>query len=250
MTAVLDVVLLHAFPLWSALYDDVRDLLAGTCRLHTPDLPGFGTAPLAPGEPSLDRSADAVVGYLDAAGVARAVVGGTSMGGYVAMALLRRYPERVSGLVLVDTKAGADPVPARANRERIAATVLADASTDVVLAEVVPMLLGETTVRTRPAVVDRVRSWAAAARPEAVAWAQRAMAARPDSFAVLRSADVPALVVVGAEDRLSSVDDAQAMADALPQGRLVVLEGAGHLTPVEVPDAFAGALTAHLASWR
>lgn len=246
---MVDLVLLHAFPVWSAMYDDVRDQLGVACRLHTPDLPGFGAAALPGAEPSLDHYADAVVGHLDAAGVERAVIGGTSMGGYVAMALLRRHPGRVAGLVLVDTKAGADPEPARANRERIASAVLASGAVDVVLAEVCPLLVGQTTERDRPEVVARVRTWAAAARPEAVAWAQRAMAARPDSFAALGGAAVPALVVVGAEDRLSPVDDARAMAEALPHGELVVLAGAGHLTPVEAPGEFAAAVTGFLSAW-
>lgn len=235
----MDVVLLHAFPVWSAMYDDVRTALRGRCRLLTPDLRGFGGAALGSDPPSLDRYADDVVRLLDAEDVDAAVVGGTSIGGYATMALLRRHPDRVAGVVLADTKAGSDPEPARANRERIATTVLEQGGVEVVLSDVYPMLLGETTLASRPDVAARVRGWVAAADPAAVAWAQRAMAARPDSFDVLRATDVPAVVVVGEEDRLSTLDDARAMADALPQGRLAVLPGAGHLTPVEVPAAFA-----------
>jgi len=240
-------ILIHAFPLWSALYDDVRGRLAQRCELITPDLRGFGGAPLPPDDrPSLDRYADDVVRDLDDRGIDRAYVGGTSLGGYVTMAVLRRYPDRVLGVVLADTKAGADPDAARENRERIAATVLAEGSLRVVHQDVAPALLGETTKTDRPEVVARVRDWVSAADPAAVAWAQRAMAARPDSLATLRSADVPALVIVGAEDRLASLADAGAMVEALPQGRLAVLPGAGHLTPVEAPDAFAAAVESFL----
>ncbi len=247
MGAPVHLVLLHAFPLWSALYDDVRAGLGARAALTTPDLRGFGGTPLGDAEPSLDVLADDVARHLDELGLDAATVGGTSMGGYVAMAFCRRHPDRVAGLLLVDTKAGADADPAKANRERIARTVLAEANPRVLLDDVYPALLGETSHATRPDVAGRVRRWVEAADPAAVAWAQRAMAARSDSLATLAAADVPALVVVGAEDRLVPLDDARAMADALPQGRLVVLPGAGHLTPVEVPEAFTGAVGDFLA---
>ena len=236
----LPLVLLHAFPLSSQMWAPQLERLTDR-RVVTPDQRGFGASPLEADAPDLDRCADDVVALLDRFGLDRVVLGGLSMGGYVAMALLRRHPERVQALLLADTKAGADPEPARANRLRIADAVEARGSA-VLVEEVLPALLGQTTADTRPDVVDSVRAMVEQAPPPAAAWAQRAMAARPDSFDVLASTDVPALVVVGAEDLLSPLDDARAMADALPQGRLVVLEGAGHLSAVETPDAFAGAV--------
>ncbi len=233
------VVLLHAFPLWSGMWDEVRAALAGTCRVLTPDLRGFGRSPLGEDLPSLEAMADDVVALLDRLGLERVALGGVSMGGYVAMALLRRHAHRLRSLILADTKAGADPPPARENRERIARTVLAERSPRVLVADVLPMLLGETTVRSRPGVVDRVRAMVEAAPPEAVAWAQRAMSARPASLDVLAGAQVPALVLVGEEDTVSPLPDAEAMAAALPDAQLEVIPGAGHLSAVEVPEHFA-----------
>ncbi len=241
------VVLLPAFPLASTMYDAIRPLLAASCELLTPDLRGFGAAPLGGEQPSLDVYADDVARLLDAHAVDRAVVGGTSMGGYATMALLRRHPDRVAGVVLADTTAAADAEPARQNRERIARAVVEDGSVDVVLADVFPRLLGDTSEQSRPEVVARVREWVASAAPEAVAWAQRAMAARPDSFATLRDCGVPGLVMVGDEDRITNVEAAQAMAKALPRGELAVLPGSGHLSPVETPEAFAFAVAGWLS---
>ncbi|HSV65219.1 MAG TPA: alpha/beta fold hydrolase [Mycobacteriales bacterium] len=241
------LVLLHAFPLTSAMWDDVRPALPTTTRVVTPDQRGFGASPLGGDPPSLDTVADDVAALLDSLGVRRAVVGGLSMGGYVAMAFCRRYGDRVAGLVLADTKAAADPEPAAANRLRIAERVLGEEGSGVLLHTVFPLLLGATTERERPAVVDQVRTMVAAAPPAGVAWAQRAMAARPDSFDTLRRVAVPALVIAGAEDRLSTVEDARAMAEALPDARLVTIPAAGHLSAVEQPAAFAAAVTDFLA---
>lgn len=241
----LPLVLLHAFPLSSTMWREQREVLSPRCRVLTPDQRGFGASALGTDEPSLDACADDVAALLDRLGLASAVLGGLSMGGYVAMAFLRRHPARVQALLLADTKAAADPAPARDNRLRIADAV-EQGGTQVLVDDVLPSLLGRTTTITRPEVTGRVEALVRAAPPAGAAWAQRAMAARPDSLEVLRGADVPALVVVGEQDALSPVDDARAMVDALPQGRLIVLPGAGHLSAVEVPAAFAEAVSGWL----
>jgi pimeloyl-ACP methyl ester carboxylesterase len=241
----LPVVLLHAFPVSSQMWLAQREELAGVCRVLTPDLRGFGKSALPDLDrdaPSLDDMAADVAAMLDERGIERAVLGGLSMGGYVIMAFLRRHPGRARALILADTKATADPEPARANRLRIADTALAESSTRVVLDEVLPNLLGRSTFADRTDVVDAVRGMAAAVSPAAVAWAQRAMAGRPESFATLASVSVPSLVVVGEEDVLSTLDDARAMVDALPDARLVTIAEAGHLSAVEQPEAFTEAV--------
>lgn len=237
----LPVVLLHAFPLSSAMWLEQRNGLGDVCRVITPDLRGFGGSQLGYDEPSLDHMADDVAGLLDKLAVDRIVLGGLSMGGYVAMAFLRRHGDRVAGLLLADTKASEDAEAARANRHRIADALDESGTTQVLLDDVLPALMGETTVVERPMIQGRVRALVEDAPPAAAAWAQRAMAARPDSFDTLRAVAVPALVVAGEQDTLSSVADAQAMVDALPDARLVVVPRSGHLTAVEVPEAFNAA---------
>jgi pimeloyl-ACP methyl ester carboxylesterase len=236
------VVLLHAFPLSSAMWLEQRNDLADVCRVITPDLRGFGGSQLGNDPPSLDLMADDVAAVLDRLDLPEVVLGGLSMGGYVAMAFLRRHPGRVSALLLADTKAGADPDAAKDNRLRIAARLIAEDSTQVLVDEVLPSLVGETTRREQPLVQGRVRALVEAAPPQAAAWAQRAMAQRPDSLDTLRKVDVPAVVILGDEDQIASREDGAAMVEALPQGRLVVVPDAGHLSAVEAPGAFSTAV--------
>jgi pimeloyl-ACP methyl ester carboxylesterase len=242
------VVLLHAFPLDSRMWAATRTTLSERFRVVTPDLRGFGSSPLGTDTPSVDAMADDVVDLLDRMGLDRVVLGGLSLGGYVAMAFLRRHADRARAVILADTKAGADPQAARDNRERIARTALSERSARVVVDDVLPVLLGETTVRQRPHVASAVRSLVEAAQPESIAWAQRAMAARPDSFDVLRALAVPVLVVVGDEDQVSPPADAEAMAEAAPLGRLAVLAGAGHLSAMETPELFATSVGAFVSA--
>lgn len=230
------------------MWFEQRNELSAVCRVITPDLRGFGGSHLGDDDPSLDHMADDIARLLDTLSLDTAVLGGLSMGGYVAMAFARRHGGRLRGLLLADTKASADAQAARDNRHRIADVLDEQGTTQVLVDDVLPALTGESTKRDRPLVNGRVRAFVEAAPPSAAAWAQRAMAARPDSFETLRNVAVPALVVVGEQDTLSPPADAEAMVDALPDARLVVVPGSGHLTAVEAPDAFTAAARGFIAS--
>jgi pimeloyl-ACP methyl ester carboxylesterase len=247
------VVLLHAFPMDNCLWAAQRQALgqAGH-RVITPDLPGFGGSALAPDAPSMDVMADAVVELLDHLRIERAVLGGLSMGGYVTMALLRRHPERLSAIILADTKAGADTPEAAANRQAVAAAV-EEAGTAAGIADgMLPNLVGATTRDTRPDVVATVRRWIDVQPAPGVAWAQRAMAARPDSLADIRAFGRPVLVLYGAQDTISPAADAAAMAEAARSGgsatTVVEIPAAGHLSAVEDPEAVTHAMLGWLAT--
>lgn len=178
---------------------------------------------------------------LDRVGATKAVLAGVSMGGQVALAFARRHTDRLAGLAMVDSRADADAEAARANRHRMADAVLAEGL--AVLDPMLSGLLGATTREQRPHVVAGVREWMHQARPEGVAWSQRAMAARPDSRQMLPALAVPAAVIVGEEDSLSPLAMAQDIAQRLPDCVLSVVPRAGHLSPLEQPDAVAAALT-------
>ncbi|MDL4821844.1 alpha/beta fold hydrolase [Actinomadura opuntiae] len=242
------LVLLHAFPLSSAMWLEQRQGLANRFRVVTPDLRGFGGSRLGTDEPSIEAMADDVAHLFRRLGLQRAVVGGLSMGGYVAMALCRRHPDLVLGVVLASTRAAADTDAVRENRLRQAEQIDRDGSVQVLLDEMLPGLVGPTTYRQRALVYGRVRGLVQATPPQAAAWAQRAMAGRPESFETLRGLKVPALVMVGDEDALATEDEARAMADALPNAELLVIPRAGHLCAVEQPDLFNQAVAEFAAA--
>ncbi|MEO3829320.1 alpha/beta fold hydrolase [Actinomadura sp. B10D3] len=242
------LVLLHAFPLSSAMWLAQREGLANRFRVITPDLRGFGGSVLGDDEPSIDTMADDVARVFRRLGVRRAVVGGLSMGGYVAMALCRRHPDLILGLVLAATRASADTAPVRENRLRQAERLERDRSPRVLVDEVLPGLVGPTTYRQRALIYGRVRGLVQATPPHAAAWAQRAMAGRADSFGTLRDLRVPALVMVGDEDELATEDEARAMAETLPNAELLVMPRAGHLCAVEQPDLFNQAVAEFAAA--
>nr|WP_202447136.1 alpha/beta hydrolase [Streptomyces sp. SID5468] len=239
--------MLHALCLdsrmWRAQAAALRD------RGHlvlTPGQRGFGGTPLGTDPPSLDLVADDVARLLDAHGVERAVLAGCSMGGYVAMAFLRRHRDRVRALALLSTRGTADPEETAAGRRRFAELVVDDTARGPLVAATTPSLLGPTTRAARPEVLAEVMAAARAASPAAVAWAQRAIAARPDAMAELRAFPRPAVVVAGEEDGLVGAEESGALAAALPGARLVTLPATGHLPPLEAPERTTAALAALL----
>jgi pimeloyl-ACP methyl ester carboxylesterase len=238
------VILLHAFPMDCLLWAAPRKALARAGHhIVTPDLPGFGGSPRSQAVPSLDICADEVAHLMDHMTAERAIIGGLSMGGYVAMAMLRRHPERVAGLILVDTKADADSEAAAANRLAMADAVIASGGQQDYVEGMLAGLLGATTHQRRPQVVATVRRWVLAQDPRAVAWAQQAMAVRPDSHPDLRRYSGPSLVLVGAQDTLSPLPAAASMVEALgARAELVTIADVGHLSAVEDPDAVAAAI--------
>jgi len=240
------LLLLHAFPLGLFMWDAQVGALAAACRVVRFDARGFGGSSLGEGPLTMERIADDGAALLDHLGVEKAVVGGCSMGGYAALAFVRRHPQRLLGLVLQDTRAGADTAEAKANRAGLAAKVLAEGSPAAVDA-LLPKLLGETTQREQPDLVARVRERILATAPAGIANALHGLAARADSRETLPAIAVPALVLVGAEDVLTPPSEAALLSAAIPRARLDVIPGAGHLANLESPAAVNAALRAFLA---
>lgn len=242
------LVLLHAFPIGANLWEpQVRTIPAGW-RLITPDLRGFGGSTELDSLSTLSMSdyAEDVIALMDELGMKRAVVGGASMGGYVAFALLQAAGDRIDGLILANTRAGADSPEARANRRNMLALVDREGPSGVAR-DMMPRLLGKTTQEINPEIEAFVRRLIKQQSPVAIRSAIHRMMDRPDSTPLLPNIKVPTLVITGEEDELIPVDESRAMAKAIPGATLVIIPRAGHLANLEQPEAFNQALHEFLA---
>jgi len=230
------VLLIHGFPfdhfLWrhqlAALSD--RDCLA-------PDLRGAGANRAEQDtEFSMAAYASDLLQELDRAKIARAVICGLSMGGYVAFELLRRAPERVHALVLCNTKAEADSPEARRGRDALAARAERDGARAVAV-ELVPRLLARGTYEGRLDIVREVSDMIARQSVPGIVGALHALRDRPDSTALLREIRVPVLVVAGDDDQIAPAPLMREMARRISGARFAVVAGAGHVSPLEQPEA-------------
>ncbi len=235
------VVLLHAFPLNRKMWAPQVRALAGGYRVITPDFRGHGESDAAAEDSTMERLAEDVRGVLDALGVQRVTLGGLSMGGYVAFAFYRRWPERVAALVLADTRASADTEEGR--KARFETAGIAEREGSIAIAErMLPKLLAPTTHERHPEIVAAVREMILEASPGGIAGALRGMAARRASLDLLPQIKCPTLIVVGEQDVLTPPADSEAMAKEILNSRLVKIPDAGHLSNLEQPERFNQAL--------
>jgi pimeloyl-ACP methyl ester carboxylesterase len=236
------VLWIHGYPLSNMLWDIQLNDLTDIARMIAPDLRGHGMTD--PTEPpySMGLFANDCADLLEHLGIfGPVVVGGLSMGGYVAFEFYRRYPERVAGLILAATRAGDDSAEVKEARDKAAGVAIAE-GIGPIAEGMLPKLLAPDNYEAQPDLVDYVREMMLETSPDGVVGALAAMRDRPDSTPDLSALDVPVLILHGAEDQLIPVAEAEAMAAALPSAKLVVVPGAGHLPNLEQPEIFNDAV--------
>lgn len=232
------LILIHGFPLDGSFWQPQVEALSEVAHVLAPDLRGFGSnrQPL-PEAMTMEAYAEDLKRLMDEQGLTRAVLCGLSMGGYVAMAFAERWPERLQGLVLCNTRATADSGEGRAAREQTARDALAKGA-EVIARAMIPKVLSERTRRNRPEVVARIEAIMSRQEPAAIAAAARGMALRPDRMESLKRITAPTLIVTGSHDELMPMPTSEAMHAALPDSRMVVIDGAAHLSSAEGPVRF------------
>jgi 3-oxoadipate enol-lactonase len=243
------VVLLHPFPANHKIWLPAAELLAGRYRLIIPDLRGHGQSGAGVGPATMQKHATDLLRLTEACGVGKGVFAGVSIGGYVLFEFWRRHRERVSGLILCDTRAGADTDDGRANRLKATDDVEKQGPVPFI-DSMIPKLLGDTTRTTRPDLVERARKMMLEMSAAGIAAVQRGMAARPDSVADLNTINVPTLVMVGAEDTLTPLSEAEFMQRNIVGSRLHVISRAGHYAVFEQHEAASKAIRGFLDGIR
>ena len=231
------VVLLHGYPFNRTLWTEQVSALSNSYRVITPDLRGLGESDATPGAVTMNRMAQDVAALLDHLEISRVVIGGLSMGGYVALAFYKQFPSRVRSLVLADTRAQADTEEGKQTRFQQADKALA-AGMAGIADSMLPKLLTPETVSKRPEVVKRVRDMMLKTKPEGAAGALLGMAEREDQTSLLSQISCPALILVGREDPITPVQDSEKMNRAIAGSRLVVIENAAHVSNLERTERF------------
>ena len=229
------VVLLHPFPLNHEFWNPAAQCLLTRYRLIVPDLRGHGDSGIGEGPARMEKHATDLVRILDHADVGRAPFVGVSIGGYILFQFWQRFRERVAALVLCNTKAPADTQEARAARLKAADDVL-ERGTEPFFESMVPRVSGKTTRETRPDLVEGALRMMRKMSPEDIAQVQRGMAERADSVPMLKTINVPTLLITGDEDILTGPPEAELMCQHIPGSTMRVIPRAGHFAAWEQPQ--------------
>ena len=243
----LPLVLIHGFPLCRKMWRPQAEALAKAgCRVVTPDLRGFGESRLGSAKVSMDVYADDIVALLDHLKIDKAVVGGMSMGGYVLLNLLERYPDRVAAPIFIVTKAGSDDEAGKARRTALAELCLAQGSLPVAEA-FRNLLFAPETLADNAEMIDEVFSWMNATDPQGAAGGLFAMRDRKDCVPLLGGISQPSLVIGAEQDQAIPVENSRIIVEGLPEAELCILNGGGHMVNMEQPIGFNEAILEFLA---
>lgn len=242
------VCLMHGFPLDRRMWRPQVDALTSAgYRVITPDLRGFGESDAPDGPYAMDIFADdlaALLGHLD---IGRAIVGGMSMGGYVLLNLLERHPERVAAACFIVTRCGADDEAGKKRRISLAGEVM-KSGPRIVADQFEKILFAPKTSRERPELAAEVYGWMMEKDVAGLAGGLLAMRGRKDYTALLCGLHLPSLVIGAEEDQAVPVENARTLSEGLPQSRICIIPGAGHLVNLEQPEAFNNCLIEYFRS--
>jgi 3-oxoadipate enol-lactonase len=241
------VVLLHPFPCHHEFWLPISKFLSTRYCLIMPDLRAHGESGLGNGPATMKKRAVDVARVMDAAGADRAPLIGVSIGGYTIFEFWRQFPARATALVLCNTKAPADAPEARNDRFKVADEVLR-LGTEPFFEGFLPKVLGETTRRSRPDLVEGAYRMMRKMSAEDVAGTHLGLAERPDSIPTLKTINQPTLIITGDEDTLTGVQEAELMKQNIPGAQMKVIAGAGHYSPWEQPEEVGTVLRQFLDS--
>lgn len=232
------VVLIHGFPLNRRMWQpQLPALAAAGYRVIAPDLRGFGASPAGNGPWTMDTLADDIVALLDTLQIEQAVVGGMSMGGYVLLNLLERYPERLAAALFLMTRAGGDDALGKERRTVLAGEVEAGRP-GAVTGAFADLLFAQATRKSRPKLAAAVAAMMAETSMEGLSGGLRAIRDRRDYLDRLATFTQPALVVGAQEDRAIPPEHGRIIAASLPNAEFHLVAGGGHMVNMEQPEAF------------
>ncbi len=239
------LVLLHAFPLNAGMWSREHHVLASDYRVLSLDYPGFGMSLPEQGGFTLPSLGDRILDKLRALGIEQFVIGGCSMGGYLALEIARRHPAGLKGMALIDTRSTADSEEARTNRYVQIVEIKAHGA-DALIRRLSNVLISEHSRVNQPALVEYLERTMKSASVDGVTHALRAMAERTDTTEDVRGLAVPVLVVAGEDDALITREEAEQLADLFPHSSFHLLPAAGHLPNLEQPELFSSIFNSFL----
>jgi len=235
------LLLVHSFPLDHSMWDGQIEALSARYRVIAPDLRGFGQSGVSEGVVTMDQFAGDLADLLVFLGIDKVVLCGLSMGGYIALEFWRKYANRLRALIFCDTRAKNDTPEAAANRLVVAEKVIREGSHTVADA-MIPKLFSPITMQEQPHLAEKIKQVIDRTDLRGIAAAALGMAQRADFTAELARIRCPTLLIVGESDAISPVAEMQAISKAVPNAEFKTIPQAGHMAPLEQPQAVNAAI--------
>ncbi|HLP54087.1 MAG TPA: alpha/beta hydrolase [Fluviicola sp.] len=231
------IIFLHGFPFCKAMWKDQLDFFKSRHRVIALDIRGFGRSKDEESTLSIDLFGDDLIAFMDKLSIQKAIICGLSMGGYIALNVLKKFPHRFEALVLCDTQCNADPQDVKEKRYRAIEDINANGSREF-NEEFVTSVFHENTLRTNPELVETLRNWVFSNTDQIITMGLTALAGRMDTCSALNGITIPTLIICGLEDKVTPLAQSEIMHAAVKGSVLKVIDGAGHVSNLEQPEAF------------
>ena len=241
------LLLIHGFPLSAEMWKHQRHLPG--IRVITPDMRGFGKSEATEGVAHMGLMADDLESLLTYLNLDQVTIGGMSMGGYVALAFAAKYPERMKGLILIDTRAEEDTPEGKQNRQKMIETAKREGA-KTVAEQMEPRLWTKQNLEKRGDDVEMMHAIMLTTPVTGIVAAVQGMAERPDMTDYLPMLDAPTLVIVGTEDQITPPSASEKMKTLIPNTELVIIPNAAHMAVMEQPDAVNQAIVSFMNKVR
>ncbi|MBK7684251.1 MAG: alpha/beta fold hydrolase [Bacteroidetes bacterium] len=231
------IIFIHGFPFDKLMWQPQLDLFGKNYRVIAYDIRGFGKSTIGSAQGSINLFADDLVKFMDGLEIKKAIVCGLSMGGYILLNAIIRYPQRFDAIILSDTQCIADSFGAKEKRKKAISQIVAGKINDFALGFIANIFSDETK-KTKGDVVEKIKRTILSTRAEAVTATLSVLAERQDLCSSISQIEVPTLIICGEQDIVTPVEQAEFLHDTIPNSQLKIIENAGHMSNLEKPDEF------------
>lgn len=231
------IIFIHGFPFDKLMWQPQLDLFGKNYRVIAYDIRGFGKSTIGSAQGSINLFADDLVKFMDGLEIKKAIVCGLSMGGYILLNAIIRYPQRFDAIILSDTQCIADSFEAKEKRKKAISQIVAGKINDFALGFIANIFSDETK-KTKGDVVEKIKRTILSTRAEAVTATLSVLAERQNLCSSISQIEVPTLIICGEQDIVTPVEQAEFLHDTIPNSQLKIIENAGHMSNLEKPDEF------------
>ena len=242
------ILFIHGYPLSRQIWRPQLDGLQDRARMIALDLRGHGDSFPFEGPYTMDLLAEDCHMLLKELNTSSPiVVCGLSMGGYITMALYRKYPQLFKAMILTSTRPGADSLEGKANRQASVKNVEQHGA-GYIADDMLQKAVSPITLSSKPGLVADINIIMSKTSVQGIVGALKGMMERPDSTVTLAKATCPVLIIHGVDDQLIPIKEAEATHRLIPGSQLVKIPAAGHLPCLEQPEIFNRAIRDFLTS--
>ncbi|MBK9637499.1 MAG: alpha/beta hydrolase [Bacteroidetes bacterium] len=231
------IIFIHGFPFDKLMWQTQLSLLCQDHRVIAYDVRGFGKSSIGSTQGSINLFADDLVNFMDGLKIEKAIVCGLSMGGYILLNAVIRYPQRFEAIILSDTQCIADSFETKEKRKKAISQIVAGKINDFAMG-FIATVFSEDTKKTKGEVVEKIKSTILSTRAESVTATLSVLAEREDLCSSISQIAVPTLIICGEKDNVTPVEQAQFLHDTIPNSQLKIIDNAGHMSNLEQPDEF------------